>query len=58
METVGSRVFVQGDYDGGWSSGVDTVQDLARQPEDYSGGILTDRIDVIAPAVVRGKTGP
>jgi glycerophosphoryl diester phosphodiesterase len=23
METVGSRVFVQGDYDGGWSSGVE-----------------------------------
>ena len=49
MEGVGSRVFVQGDYTGGWSTGIDTRQDLARLPEGYSGGILTDRIEVIAP---------
>ncbi|HUU24128.1 MAG TPA: glycerophosphodiester phosphodiesterase family protein [Methyloceanibacter sp.] len=51
MEDAGSRVFVQGDYHGGWSTGIDTPEDLARLPEGYSGGILTDRIEVIAPAV-------
>ena len=49
MEDVGSRVFVQGDYHGGWSTGVDTVEDFARLPEGYSAGILTDRVEVIAP---------
>jgi len=53
MEGAGSRVFVQGDYHGGWSTGIDTEEDLARLPEGYSGGILTDRIEVIAPAVGR-----
>lgn len=57
MEGVGSRVFVQGDYYGGWSTGIDTAQDLARLPEDYSGGVLTDRIEVIAPAVTREPVG-
>jgi len=50
MEGAGSRVFVQGDYRGGWSSGIDTPQDLARLPPGYSGGILTDEIEVIARA--------
>ncbi len=57
MESVGSRVFVQGDYYGGWSTGIDTAQDLARLPQAYSGGILTDRIEVIAPAVTRARVG-
>jgi glycerophosphoryl diester phosphodiesterase len=57
MEGEGSRVFVQGDYHGGWSTGIDTPEDLARLPEDYSGGILTDRIEVIAPAVGREPVG-
>lgn len=51
MESVGSRVFVQGDYYGGWSTGIDTEEDLARLPDGYSGGIFTDRIEVIAPLV-------
>ena len=51
MEGAGSRVFVQGDYHGGWSTGIDTKEDLARLPAGYSGGILTDRIEVIAPAL-------
>jgi glycerophosphoryl diester phosphodiesterase len=51
MEGAGSRVFVQGDYYGGWSSGIDAPQDLARLPAGYSGGILTDEIEVIARAV-------
>lgn len=53
MEGAGSRVFVQGEHHGGWSTGIDTKEDLARLPEGYSGGIITDRIDVVAPAVGR-----
>lgn len=53
MEDAGARVFVNGDYHGGWSTGIDTKDDLARLPEGYSGGIFTDRIEVIAPAVRR-----
>lgn len=53
MEGAGSRVFVQGDYHGGWSTGIDTGKDLARLPEGYSGGVFTDRIEVIAPLVGR-----
>jgi glycerophosphoryl diester phosphodiesterase len=57
MEGAGSRVFVQGDYYGGWSSGIDTPQDLARLPAGYSGGILTDEIDVIARATKPAQRG-
>jgi glycerophosphoryl diester phosphodiesterase len=57
MERAGSRVFVQGDYHGGWSSGIDTVQDVARLPSGYSGGILTDEIEVIARAVKSLRQG-
>lgn len=53
MDSVGSRVFVQGDYHGGWSTGIDTRKDLARLPEGYSGGVFTDRIEVIAPLAGR-----
>jgi glycerophosphoryl diester phosphodiesterase len=51
MEEAGSRVFVQGDYEGEWSMGINTVEDLGRLPRGYSGGILTDRIEAIAPAI-------
>ena len=57
MENAGSRVFVQGDYHGGWSSGIDTAQDLARLPAGYSGGIFTDKIEVIAPTVKPAQRG-
>jgi glycerophosphoryl diester phosphodiesterase len=51
MEGAGSRVFVLGDYRGGWSTGIDTPQDLARLPAGYSGGIWTDEIETVAPLV-------
>lgn len=48
MDQVNTRVILVGG-DGGWSEGFDTEQDLDRLPENYNGGIWTNRIDVIAP---------
>lgn len=36
---------------GGGASGIDTLEDLAMLPRSFSGTIMTDRIDVIGPAV-------
>ncbi len=35
--------------DGSWSEGFDSPEDLGRLPESFSGGIWTNRIDLIAP---------
>ena len=40
--------------DGGFSEGFDTVEDLARLPKGYQGGVWTNRIDLIAPALMAG----
>jgi len=54
MESVGTPVFVVNDYTGGgFSQGLDRVEDLSRIPADYAGGIWTDRIDLVAPALGR-----
>lgn len=59
MESVGSRVFVQGDYTGGWSVGINSKSDLERLPKGYTGGILTDEIELVAPlAAQRGRLRP
>lgn len=51
MESAGSTVFLVNDYRGGFSTGIDTLEDLAEKvPEGYTGGIWTDRIDRIGPA--------
>ena len=44
-------VFVLGPYDGGFSSGIDELGQVAEIPAGFSGGIWTNRIDRIAPAV-------
>ena len=52
MESAGSPVFLVNDYDGGASEGIDTLEDLAEKvPPGYTGGIRTDRIDRIGPAI-------
>ncbi|MBN2322310.1 MAG: hypothetical protein JXQ30_01135 [Spirochaetes bacterium] len=38
-----------GQKGGGFSSGFDDEQDLRKIPDNYSGCIWTDRIDIIAP---------
>jgi glycerophosphoryl diester phosphodiesterase len=52
MEGAGSRVFAQGAYYGGWSAGIDSKEDLARLPAGYSGGILTNEIEIVARATL------
>ena len=52
MTGAGSAVFVVGPYNGGdFSSGIDTPNDLHRLPKGYSGGILTNELQNIAPAL-------
>jgi glycerophosphoryl diester phosphodiesterase len=56
MDRVGSQVMLVGDYYGeGFSQGFDDPARLNHLPTDYSGGIWTDRIDLIGPAVARQK---
>jgi glycerophosphoryl diester phosphodiesterase len=46
MEDANTRVIVVAG-DGGWSEGFDSNEDLERLPENYNGGIWTNRIDRI-----------
>lgn len=56
MDRVGTQVFLVGDYRGeGFSQGFDDPERLKDLPPDYAGGIWTDRIDLIGPAVKSGK---
>lgn len=50
MDKVDTRVIVVAG-DGGWSEGFDTEQDVKRLPDNYTGGIWTNRIDRIAPII-------
>lgn len=55
MRAVGSEVFLVNDYGGeGFSRGLDTLEDLSRVPPGYRGGVWTDRVDLLGPAL-RGK---
>jgi len=54
MDRVGTRVVMIGDYDGGPSQGFDDPDRLTELPRGYSGGIWTNRIDLIGSAI----TGP
>lgn len=52
MDRVGTRVVLLGDYGGGGiSSGLDLPDRVTGLPRDYSGGVWTDRIDLIGPAL-------
>ncbi|MBO1513206.1 glycerophosphodiester phosphodiesterase family protein [Metabacillus bambusae] len=48
MEDLNTRVIVVVG-DGGFSEGFDSEEDLKRLPNHYSGGVWTNRIDIIAP---------
>jgi glycerophosphoryl diester phosphodiesterase len=49
-----SLVFIIGRYDGeDFSGGIDRPDDLALLPTDFAGGIWTNRIDRIAPLVLK-----
>ena len=51
MHAVGTEVYVTGPYTSGdpGAAGVDTDADFAQLPENFSGGIWTNRIDRIGP---------
>lgn len=52
MDAVGSRVFVIGNYGGeGFSQGFDDPARLDEFSGNYGGGIWTDRIDLLGPAL-------
>ena len=52
MASVDTEVFVVGPYTGGsFSTGIDTSADLDALPTGFAGGILTNEIATIAPAV-------
>lgn len=48
MKQVDTRFIVVAG-DGQWSEGFDTISDLEQLPKNYTGGIWTNRIDLIAP---------
>lgn len=54
MESVGTSVYLLGPYGGGgFSDGIDDPATVDRLPAGYSGGISTDQLDAIAPAVAK-----
>ncbi|WP_072373640.1 glycerophosphodiester phosphodiesterase family protein [Hyphomicrobium sp. NDB2Meth4] len=54
MHEAGVEVFILGPHDGGqFSTGIDEVQQFEDLPSSFSGGIWTNRIDRIGPAVSR-----
>ncbi len=55
MHDAGVQVFVAGPYEGGSSGGVDDLNQFARLPQGYRGGIWTNRVERIAPAVRKAK---
>lgn len=51
MRHANSEVFVMGPYGGGFTTGIDTPEDLVRLPRDYAGGIWTNEIAWLARAL-------
>jgi glycerophosphoryl diester phosphodiesterase len=49
MGSVGTRVFLRGDYQGGFSDGLDDPDAIDGLPPDYRGGISTDALDLVMP---------
>jgi glycerophosphoryl diester phosphodiesterase len=57
LNKVGTVVFLTGDRRADFSQGLDDLDALKRLPPDYSGGIWTDRIDSVGPAVKQNPSG-
>ena len=52
MASLNTDVFLVDDYAGGsFSEGINSIEDLEQVPPAYTGGIWTDRIDLIGPAL-------
>jgi glycerophosphoryl diester phosphodiesterase len=58
MQAAGSQLYITGAYDGsGFASGIDDVGTFARLPKGFSGGVWTNRIELIGPAAAMLKAG-
>jgi glycerophosphoryl diester phosphodiesterase len=57
MEQAGSEVFVLGPFSGGFTTGIDTPEELARLPAGYAAGIWTNEIEPVARALARADAG-
>ena len=56
MGRHGTEVVIWGPYDGsGFSSGINTIEDLDKVPSPIDAYIWTDKIEVIGP-IVKGDT--
>lgn len=54
FRAAGSEVFIIGPYNGGdYSTGVDTVDEPKSLPADWSGGIMTNELELLAPLLDR-----
>ncbi|PWK66919.1 glycerophosphodiester phosphodiesterase family protein [Aminobacter sp. AP02] len=54
MESVGTNVYLLGPYHGGgFSDGIDDPAMIETLPAGYSGGISTDALDLVMPAIER-----
>jgi glycerophosphoryl diester phosphodiesterase len=52
MDAAGTRVYLLGPYHGGgFSDGLDDPEMVKQLPPGYSGGISTDRLDLVVPAI-------
>ncbi len=55
MHHVGTDVFVADRLKPGGLKGLDSTEDLKKLPPGYSGGIWTDRVAIIGPALGRRR---
>ena len=53
IDSAGSTVFLVGPWSGGFTEGLDTPEQIDALPPGYSGGISTDALDIIKPALRR-----
>lgn len=53
LQDHGSELFAVGPYGGGFTTGIDTAQDLARLPPGYAAGIWTNEIELVGNALRR-----
>ncbi|NEQ69671.1 MAG: glycerophosphodiester phosphodiesterase [Symploca sp. SIO2D2] len=57
MAAVDTNVFLLANYQGeGFSQGIDDIESIRDLPDDYSGGIWTDRIDLVGSAIKMDTT--
>ena len=56
MQRVNTSIFLVGDYQGeGFSRGLDDIERIQTLPDDYAGGIWTDRIDRVGPTIKQDR---